>query len=72
MPGLNCYTGAMRDAHAHGFTHTYGDTHSIAHTNTVGNSEPYGNTNLHAHAVRQRDNPKRWIRDQQLPTVGHS
>lgn len=78
MPSPHCCTRAVPIAYTYtyaytdSFTHTYGDTDSIADTNTVGNSEPYGNANLYAHAVRQRDNRKRWIRDRQLPTVGHS
>jgi hypothetical protein len=49
---------AVRNANA--YSDSYAD----------GNSQPH--RNAHAHSLRQRHDPKRWIRDRQLPTVDHS
>ena len=66
MPGADCHAGAVPVAHANGDAYTNGDTDGFTHTYS------YGNTNLHTDALRHRDYPKRWIRDRQLPTLGHS
>ena len=58
MPDLDCLIPVVCDANAYrnGYSHTDGNSDVYAYSDTV----------------RQRDNPKRWIRDRQLPTMGHS
>ena len=56
MPDPDCLVPAVYDANAY----------RNGYSHTDGNSNTYGD------AVRQRDNPKRWIRDRQLPALGHS
>ena len=55
MPDLDCLIPVVCDANAY----------RNGYSHTDGNSDTYGD------AVRQWDNPKRWIRDRQLPTVGN-
>ena len=74
MPSPDCDTRAVpiayADSNSYGYadSNTNGDTYGFTHTN----ADAYPNVDTYAHALRHGHNPERWIRDRELPTVGHS